>query len=649
MANPGHHVRPEPEQLSRCAMAPLETTVPDDAKVTSMAKTELSTSSSEGLDVLVPACDSAEGELEQGSTSAEVASSSPARSISGSEKERTPTPPLKANGLRIKVGARRNSGPILPPATDSDALVNFEPKIPAQVLPPNPEDGCELELPRSKEFWSGSEEHARVPATQVFFVTEGPEVPRTLGATLDDSIMALPSTSFQPPLPTDAPAPPACPPPPPPPPPPLPPCEPTVDSRSESLLAPARALMTEQSHSARDAQSLATSSLHSAPNLSHLPSSQCLQPTSADPLPQGATSDKVSNKTSHAGEKPKLPTEASPSGGRPAKGATPTKEKLPTAPSPSPAVRSPLDVMASSPQLPSRYKIPKTPKAPAEARSGSAGKNEARSASASRVDGALVKQGREGRRKPERSQRCESSEALRQGQNRNLMSQESVRSTVQDSRDQQTRHSSREPREQGPRRFSVQESRRLLPSQGSSQQGPSREVTSQDTVDMRSENRSRQVADKDDKLRLKRPRESRSSSPNPHQERPSVICSAPLVAAPSSTARSASAARVPQERSASAAREPPQDNMDAELSSLSALLHSQVPSSRASSFSETRRHASILAEEDLGLFSPPSSPEAPASEESKGKNVCPKIGETSRNSISSSLNTLRGASGSSAN
>ena len=158
-----------------------------------------------------------------------------------------------------------------------------------------------------------------------------------------------------------------------------------------------------------------------------------------------------------------------------------------------------------------------------------------------------------------------------------------MRSTVQDSRDQQSRHSSREPREQGPRRSSVQESRRLLPSQG-----PSREVSSQDTVDMRSENRSRQVPDENDKLRLKRPRESRSASPNPHQERPSVICSASLVAAPSSTVRSASAARVaqerptsaarvPQERSASAAREPPQDNMDAELSSLSALLHSQVP------------------------------------------------------------------------
>ena len=77
----------------------------------------------------------------------------------------------------------------------------------------------------------------------------------------------------------------------------------------------------------------------------------------------------------------------------------------------------------------------------------------------------------------------------------------------------------------------------------------------------------------------------------------------------------------------------------------------QVPS--ASSFSETRHSSSLrlpsnLAEEDLGLFSPPSSPEAPASEERKGKNVCTKMEETSRNSISSSLDTLRGASGSSA-
>ena len=59
------------------------------------------------------------------------------------------------------------------------------------------------------------------------------------------------------------------------------------------------------------------------------------------------------------------------------------------------------------------------------------------------------------------------------------------------------------------------------------------------------------------------------------------------------------------------------------------------------------RHPSSVAEEDLGLFSPPSSPEAPALEERKGKNVLPKMEETpqSSSSISSSLDTLGGASG----
>ena len=155
------------------------------------------------------------------------------------------------------------------------------------------------------------------------------------------------------------------------------------------------------------------------------------------------------------------------------------------------------------------------------------------------------------------------------------MSQESVRSTVQEARDQQLRHSSREAKEQGARRFPVQESRRLSPSRGLSQQGRSREATG----DTSSRNQSRQAPDEDDKLRLKRPHESRSSSPNPHQDRPSVICSAQLVAAPPASARSTSAAREPLERSASAAREPLEDDMDAELSSLSALMHSQVPPS----------------------------------------------------------------------
>ena len=184
-----------------------------------------------------------------------------------------------------------------------------------------------------------------------------------------------------------------------------------------------------------------------------------------------------------------------------------------------------------------------------------------------------------------------------------MASQDSARSTVQEPRDQvqQTRNSSRESKQQGARKFSVQESRRLTASQGSSQQGPSREISSQDTVDMRSEsqNRSRQVSDEDEKTRRKRPHESSSPSTNPHQDRPSVICSAQMVAKSSASARSASAASVlhersnsgardlhemsasaatePHERSTSAARQALEDNVDIELSSLSALLNSQVP------------------------------------------------------------------------
>ena len=96
------------------------------------------------------------------------------------------------------------------------------------------------------------------------------------------------------------------------------------------------------------------------------------------------------------------------------------------------------------------------------------------------------------------------------------MSEDSRRSTVQEPRDQQTGHSSREPKQQGARKFSVQESRRLTPSEGSNEQGPSKKVLSQETVVMRSgsQNRSRQV-------------------------RPSVICSAQLVAKSSASARSA--------------------------------------------------------------------------------------------------------------
>ena len=109
----------------------------------------------------------------------------------------------------------------------------------------------------------------------------------------------------------------------------------------------------------------------------------------------------------------------------------------------------------------------------------------------------------------------------------------------------------------------------------------------QDTMDMRggSRDRSREVPDDVEKGRLKRPHES--PSPNPPQERPSVICSAQRVGAPPASERSASAARIHHERSASAssmclerpagvARVSPEDNIETELSSLSALMHSQV-------------------------------------------------------------------------
>merc|ERR1719209_1899412 len=118
--------------------------------------------------------------------------------------------------------------------------------------------------------------------------------------------MALPSTSFQPPLPSETPAPPACPPPPP-----LPPSEPPEDSMLDSLPTPAGAPMTVQPYSARVAEPLAASSPHSAPTFSHLPYPQCVEPTSAAPLPRGATSDKISSKMSHAGERAKPLTTSS--------------------------------------------------------------------------------------------------------------------------------------------------------------------------------------------------------------------------------------------------------------------------------------------------------------------------------------------------
>ena len=79
----------------------------------------------------------------------------------------------------------------------------------------------------------------------------------------------------------------------------------------------------------------------------------------------------------------------------------------------------------------------------------------------------------------------------------------------------------------------------------------------------------------------------------------------------------------------------------------------QVPPLTTSSLSsqETRpasslRHtaaSNLLAEEDLGLFSPPSSPEVPASSEERTiKKVLLKAEATSHSSISSSLDNLGG-------
>ena len=63
------------------------------------------------------------------------------------------------------------------------------------------------------------------------------------------------------------------------------------------------------------------------------------------------------------------------------------------------------------------------------------------------------------------------------------------------------------------------------------------------------------------------------------------------------------------------------------------------------------QNSNLSAEEDLGLFSPPSSPEAPALEETKNKKsrALPKVEATSHSRIPSSSHddTLQGASGSS--
>ena len=293
----------------------------------------------------------------------------------GPVKETSPTPPLKANGLRIKVGGRRNSGPTLPPVTESDALVNFDPKPLPELIHSLSNDRCEVGLPMRKELSSGTEED--VPATQVHFVIQGSNEPTLDGISSLEEPMALSSTtaSFQPPLPTSESAPP-------PPLPPLPPPSPPKNIR-ESCQVPGNSSQTAPSHSQQEA----TPSFP-APTSSNRPTPQTLKPTHSAQLPQGS---KVSKRTTHTGERSKSFKDA-----RPSEEKSPTKEKSP---------QNPVAPVLQSPQLPSRYRIPKTSKAGCSA--GSGGNTEARSASAARVDaaGSLVKQGREGRRKPEKAQR----------------------------------------------------------------------------------------------------------------------------------------------------------------------------------------------------------------------------------------------------
>ena len=106
--------------------------------------------------------------LDLASSSDEIKEESTASEDPG--KERTPSPPLKANGLRIKVGNRRNSEP--PPPTEADVLVNFDPKpLPHDLLTGPGPASCgrsefEMELSLGKQLSSGTEGNAE----QVLFV-----------------------------------------------------------------------------------------------------------------------------------------------------------------------------------------------------------------------------------------------------------------------------------------------------------------------------------------------------------------------------------------------------------------------------------------------------------------------------------------------
>ena len=223
--------------------------------------------------------------------------------------------------------------------------------------------------------------------------------------------MASPSQpTFQPPLPTSAPSPP--PPPPPPPPLPLPRQALELLTRSSPTLnipRPAVSRSDQTPSGSYQAWKKARSQARPSSEASTLPRSSPLEstePSSGSTLPQSRTVDRAKSNHHEVGERSKASTASSASLARSSTATSLTKERT-SQPIATPTVRSPLDIQSSTPQLPIRYKIPKTKRT--ESNSSSSRGEEAggsRSVSASRVEsGSVVKQGREGRRKPEKNQR----------------------------------------------------------------------------------------------------------------------------------------------------------------------------------------------------------------------------------------------------
>ena len=333
-------------------------------------------------------------------------------------KERTPSPPLKANGLRIKVGNRRNSGPSPPPPpTEADVLVNFDPKPLHHDLLSDPApascDRSELEMDSSlgKQLSSSTEDRAE----QVLSVTQESSASKPISNSPGHGEpMTSPSQpiSFQPPLPTSAPSPP----PPPPPPPPLPPPKQapellTGSSPTLSIPRPAVPRSDQTPSSSYQAWKKARSQARPSSEASTLPRSSPLEstePSSGSTLPQSRTVDRAKSIHHEVGERSKASTASSASLARSSTATSLTKERT-SQPIATPTVRSPLDIQSSTPQLPTRYKIPKTKRTESNSSSSrgeEVGGSRSRSVSASRVESSsVVKQGREGRRKPEKTQR----------------------------------------------------------------------------------------------------------------------------------------------------------------------------------------------------------------------------------------------------